>query len=384
MDPNYDLWDKLVDVSAAGSAAKKMPSPPTSSGQSKTDALISGSPMETEINIPDAIPNPLPQDVISQNSVDITHNKKWGTMHNERLALLVESAPSAKNRLPSHGISNDLTPDARLDIAVKEWAFSSNFRLSLKPPLTFDARITTIQGEVIATGYNRVVADGESIWLEVPRSNMNLGKFKARQRTASRHFWTCSGVTAHKQIEPELGLSPRQHKLAVKVKRNLPSCRLIAGKWYIHAHQVRIETQVNGRWVSRRLKTNHLISLLRSIFGRAYHPRSNTSPSLQRHQRKSPRTELRTDNAEAQPKAAPTTYIPTSTLANNFPVPLHATQPWPNPAYLAGQLSYLPATSTVLPSPQAAMQPQQMKQWTGQQVLMPGTFAEQRAPPIQN
>ena len=76
--------------------------------------------------------------------------------------------------------------------------------------------------------------------------------------------------------------------------------------------------------------------------------------------------------------------IPTSTFTNNFPVPLHAPPPWPNPAYLAGQLSYLPATSTVLPSPQAAMQPQQMKQWTGQQVLMPGIFGQQRAPPIQS
>ena len=108
VDPDYDLWDKLVDVSAAGSAPKKMPSPPTSSGQPKTDALISGAPMETEINIPDAIPNPLPQGVVSQSSVDITHNKKWGIMHNKRLASLVKSAPSAKNRLPSMALQMTL------------------------------------------------------------------------------------------------------------------------------------------------------------------------------------------------------------------------------------------------------------------------------------
>lgn len=105
-------------------------------------------------------------------------------------------------------------------------------------------RITTIRGDLIATEYSRVIADGESIWFEVPKDNLDFSKFNPRQRTSSR---SRQFYTAHQQIERDLGLSPRRHKLAVKVQRNLPSCRLSAGKWYINVHQVRVEAQINGR-----------------------------------------------------------------------------------------------------------------------------------------
>ena len=78
-----------------------------------------------------------------------------------------------------------LTPDASLDIAIKEWAFSSDINLPIEPSETFSARITTFNGH----GYDRVVADEKSIWIEIPKSKLNLSQFQPRQRTASRHYY---------------------------------------------------------------------------------------------------------------------------------------------------------------------------------------------------
>ena len=101
-----------------------------------------------------------------------------------------------------------LTPDARLDIAIKEWAFSSDINLPIEPSETFSARITTFNGQLVANGYDRVVADGESIWIEIPKSKLNLSQFQPRQRTAPRHFYTLSRVTAYKRLQTEHDFSP--------------------------------------------------------------------------------------------------------------------------------------------------------------------------------
>ena len=154
-------------------------------------------------------------------------------MHPERLSEqtkrprnFCEPFPSKTQTSVKLSPKDILSSNVRLDIVIKEWAFSSDFQLPIEPPSTVNARITTIDGEQIATGYDRIIADGESIWLEVPRAKLKIDKFRPRQRTASRDFYTLSGVTAHFQKQTETGLSPRRHKLAVKVRRNYPSCRL--------------------------------------------------------------------------------------------------------------------------------------------------------------
>ena len=211
-----------------------------------------------------------------------------------------------------------------------------SLQLPLEPRGTFKARITTFDGALVASGYDRIVADGESIWIEVPKTELKLTKFQPRQCTPSRNYCTLSGVTAHEQLQTELSRSPSRHKLAVKVKTNLPSCRLTPGKWYVHAHQVKIETVRGGILWSRRLKTKRLISILRSVFGRAYYPRPNTSR---------PKTQQRRSRAEPKKAFTPqytkatTTFTHTATLPNNFTLPIQApTPPWANPAYYIGQI----------------------------------------------
>ena len=145
-------------------------------------------------------------------------------------------------------------------------------------------------------------------------------------------------MTAHEQLQTELGRSPRRHKLAVKVKRNLPSCRLTPGKWYVHAHQVKIETEHGGKLQSRRLKTKRLISVLRSVFGRAYFPRLKSS-KLKTQQHRT-RVEPKKTHIPLNTTAT-TTFQPLTTLSNNFSLPMQApTPPWANPAFYIGQTPY--------------------------------------------
>ena len=391
LNTDFDLSDKLVTVSKDVPAAIPKPSLSSSVERHKPISSTLCKPMETEEQI-DKVPSmPQPMDISLSSSVDIITSKKWGVMHKDRFSAIHKTVPSSdiSNVLPTESFPNHNpnsakipTPDASLDIALKEWAFSTDFRLPLLPQNTLNARISTIQGELIATGYNRVVADGESIWLEVPRANLDLTKFKPRQCTASRHFHTFSGVTAHQQLETERGLSPRRHKLAVKVRRNLPSCRLTAGKWYIHAHQVRVEAEINGRRMSGRLRTNRLVSLLQSIFGRSYHPRSRNFRQPKRSRTPPQRIERpEHDSAPTKPTA---TWIPTSPLTNNYPLPLLAPPPYQNPVYYTGQLPYNGLVTTTTSAPQLQQpfkQPQMLEQWSSQQVVPnPATFVSDRAP----
>ena len=348
-DPDFSLCDKLVSVPNENSS---------------TNVTPSKEPMETD-NFPVSLEETNPSCPTNPSSCN-----KWAMMHDEQLSVIKQNE-STRSRNPkatkakrvSFDIKN-MTPDACLDIAIKEWAFSSDFGLPLKPSQTFAARLTTIQGELIATGYDRVVVDGESILLEIAEANLLLNKFRPRKHTSSRHFHTFSGVTAHHQLETELGLSPRRHKFAIKVKRNLPSCRLKANKWYVHAHQVRIETEINGRRESRRLQTNRLISILRSVFGHAYFPRSHGRPSSNRHQANSSRTKFKPDVCNTTEMNTTNTFVPTSTLTNNYPHPLLAPQPWLNPTYYTGQLPHsgMLTAPCNISSTYALKQPQQMQQ----------------------
>ena len=243
------------------------------------------------------------------------------------------SKPENKRR----STTNDTqTLDETLDIAIKEWAFSRNFQLPLSPTQVVNVLITNIAGDTVATGYNKIIADGESIWLEIPRERLNLGKFTVRQQTASRNFYTFFGVTTHFQKQSETGLSPRRHKLAVKVKRNSPSCRLEVGKWYIHAHQVKIYVQARGRNIPRRLRTNQLVNILKTVFGRAYSPRIKSRPPTQDTENHYPKPN-RVSKKE-QHKTATPLYTPNAIFKSGNPLPLQAPPPWANPAYYTGQV----------------------------------------------
>ena len=72
------------------------------------------------------------------------------------------------------------------------------------------------------------------------------------------------GVTLHQQLAVETGKYPRRHKLAVKlINRVGPSSKLVVGKWYLHAHQVKIYNQALG---SRWLGTKKLVYKLKMTF----------------------------------------------------------------------------------------------------------------------
>lgn len=125
-------------------------------------------------------------------TVKNNHTKYWGKMHPARLSEqtirprnFCEPFPSKTQTSVKLSPKDILSSNIRLDIAIKEWAFSSDFQLPIEPPSTVNARITTIDGEQIATGYDRIIADGESIWLEVPIAKLKIDKFRPRQRTAS-------------------------------------------------------------------------------------------------------------------------------------------------------------------------------------------------------
>ena len=116
---------------------------------------------------------------------------------------------------------------------------------------------------------------------------------------------------------------------------------------------MRINTQNDGGVFSRRLGSNRLAKLLRTIFGRAYYPRTKVH------------SHLRTDSPPAKRKwkeptrkshhePATSTYLPITTLTNNFPLPLQAPHPWPNLTYFNGQVPYEGVHAT-----QNAVTPQQ-------------------------
>ena len=277
--PDFDLNDKLKD-SARAATSPQLGKAAHSILETNKKATQYDHNSDTFMDIESgnaadmypsriAVKNPSPSTAVP--------SQHWGKMHNDRILQIKKTnLADANSKVPTNN-QEPYNPDARLDREIKEWAFSTSFQLPLEPRGTFNARITTFDGDLVATGYDRIVADGESIWFEVPKAELNLTKFQPRQRTPSRNFYTLSGVTAHEQLQTEIGRSPRRHKLAVKVKRNLPCCRLTPDKWYVHAHQVKIETDHSGKLRLRRLKTKRLISILRSVFGRAYFPRLNSS-----------------------------------------------------------------------------------------------------------
>ena len=197
----------------------------------------------------------------------------------------------------------------------------------------------------MATGYDNVIADGESIWLELPENHINRTSFKKRQLTSSRQYYTFNGVTLHKQLELEIGRIPRRQKLAVRIPRDEPSSRLQKGRWYIHAHQIKFLIGGNKSHEWRSLNTKRLIRELRTTFESYYHPRLN--------QHRLPSSNRKHENYNTRKKrgnVSKTRNLPTlqknqpKILANHgpppiyFPWPMQAPLPWMNPHYYTGQV----------------------------------------------
>ena len=134
----------------------------------------------------------------------------------------------------------------------------------------------------------------------------------------------------------------------------------------------------NGKPTSRRLSTKRLVSLLRSIFGRAYYSRTSNRSSSRYNQRKSPRAGQRIEPKNVQ-QPANTTFMPISALNNNFPSPLQAPPQWLNPAYWNAQIScngQKPVSNNGFP-PVVALkqQPQQAQRWATNEIMSYGAPA---------
>ena len=158
------------------------------------------------------------------------------------------------------------------DLTLKAEAFEKDFKLPLSGA---EVHITSLRGGAdVASGYDRVVPDGEGLWLELSEEQIFKHNFRKRQRTATRQYYTMPGVTLHQQLSAEKYPFPRRHKLAVKIQRSGPNSKLKTGKFYIHAYQIKIYNPKEG---SRWLGTGRLVQKLKRRFGAAYHPRPNRS-----------------------------------------------------------------------------------------------------------
>ena len=153
------------------------------------------------------------------------------------------------------------------DLKIKLDAFTNDLKLPLNGANIY---ISSIGGLDVAKGYEKVIADGESLWLQLSKSQIYWAKFKRRQRTSSRQYWTLEGVTLHEQLRKEDHPYPRKNKLSVRIDRSEPCSRLIEGKYYIHVHQVKMN---NPRIGTRWLGTTRLVKKLKEAFGSSYNPK---------------------------------------------------------------------------------------------------------------
>ena len=243
-----------------------------------------------------------------------------------------------KSRIEEKSASNNLLENLTpADIVIKEKAFIDDFKkLPLSPPEPLAVNINTLVGDDIARGYNRVVINRESIWLEIPENWLCMKSFTKQQLTPSPQYLTLNGVTIHHQLQNELGRSPRRHKLAVKIPRGEPSSRLLAGKWYVHAHQVKIasHSQSHTEWL--KLRTMRLVRILRKTFRANYNPRSSGWSSQSQIRKNSFRK--RSSKHAWKNKQSSWEYLkpkqPAASSARslaNFPLPMQAPPQWLNP-----------------------------------------------------
>ena len=169
---------------------------------------------------------------------------------------------------PTSNKNDQSSVNQKDDIWIKIKAFENDFKLPFNGAKVF---ISSLNGGIdVANGYEKVVADGESLWLELAEHQIFKNNFQVRQRTKTRQYYIMNGVTLHRQLARENHPFPRRQKLAVKIKRSEPCSRLKQGKYYIHVHQIKIcNPKIGTRW----LGTRRLIQKLVEAFGSRYHPK---------------------------------------------------------------------------------------------------------------
>ena len=86
------------------------------------------------------------------------------------------------------------------DLKMKIDAFKNDIKLPLDGA---DVYISSIKGQDVARGYKRVIADAEGLWFELTEDQIYWAKFKPRQKTDTRQYWTLPGVTLHQQLVKE-------------------------------------------------------------------------------------------------------------------------------------------------------------------------------------
>ena len=93
----------------------------------------------------------------------------------------------------------NLTP---ADVPIKTKAFSDDFNLPLTPEKTKMGNIYSLVGDdLIARGYDSVVVDGESIWLEIPEHLLSTHKLLKNYHPRSNH-----------RAEPRPDRKPGKHR----------------------------------------------------------------------------------------------------------------------------------------------------------------------------
>ena len=161
-------------------------------------------------------------------------------------------------------------------------------------------------------------------------------------------------MTIHKQLQTETGRSPRGHKLAVKIPRAEPSSRLLPGKWYIHAHQIKIASGVQGNNEWLKLRTRRLVRILRKTFRANYNPRSQASrqTTLSDIRKNTTRKRSKYPNTERKNKLPPWEYLNSKQLVAaskktraEHPLPMQAPEPWLNPYYYVNQ--WMPSNQNI-------------------------------------
>ena len=325
---NCELYDKLAATSASSQPVPMKP-----------PEELTNHPVPMEIPAGNSHPSPEPME---RDPSPKLIPSRFGNMNDDRRKR-IEARAARSNPL------TNLTP---ADIPIKEIAFVNDFNRKLTPENTQIVDIFSIVGNVpIARGYDRIVADGESLWIEIPETLLFKNCFTLRQRTSTRQYYTLSGVTIHKQLEPEHGMSPRRHKLAVKIPRGEPSCRLLAGRWYTHVHQIKMRSNVKGRTEWSKLRSTRLIKTLIKTFRNNYHPRTNSPLQHARYGDSTNRNRRRQQKAyRRKEKPNEKAYLESSKKSHlqhlpknlgDFPLPMQAPQPWANPYYYGHQQPYI-------------------------------------------
>ena len=176
-------------------------------------------------------PNYAPQD---QNEEEVKLNHYQAERKMSNMTEINSKKPSNSHpQFPASNPHRNRKSNSFCDKQMKIDAFKNDIKLPLDGATVY---ISSIKGQDVARGYERVIADAEGLWFELTEDQIYCAKFKRRQKTETRQYWTLPGVTLHQQLIKEVNPFPRRLKLAVKLKRKHPSSKLKEGTFYIHVY----------------------------------------------------------------------------------------------------------------------------------------------------